>query len=61
MPAGCYSSGLTRTDSSTTDRHKALKDAEYVICTNRVGELEAFAIHVDIPQKLFLMNYSLQK
>ncbi|WP_236570553.1 family 4 glycosyl hydrolase [Paenibacillus sp. An7] len=56
MSAGRYSSGLTHKDSSTTDRRQSLKDAEYVICTIRVGDLEAFASDVDISLKLFLTS-----
>jgi len=43
--------GLSITIQSTTDRREALQDAKYVICTIRVGGLEAFAIDVDIPLK----------
>ncbi|WP_322923808.1 alpha-glucosidase/alpha-galactosidase [Paenibacillus campi] len=43
--------GLDITIQSTTDRREALKDARYVICTFRVGGLEAFATDVDIPLK----------
>lgn len=35
--------------SATTDRREALRGAKYVICTIRVGGLEAFATDVDIP------------
>ncbi len=43
--------GLPIRIQSTTDRREALKDAKYVICTIRVGGLEAFAADVDIPLK----------
>ncbi|MGG1552622.1 alpha-glucosidase/alpha-galactosidase [Paenibacillus ferrarius] len=43
--------GLAIQIQSTTDRKEALKDAKYVICTIRVGGLEAFATDVDIPLK----------
>jgi alpha-galactosidase len=43
--------GLDITIQSSTDRRVALKDAKYVICTIRVGGLEAFATDVDIPLK----------
>ena len=43
--------GLSIQIHSTTDRREALKDAKYVICTIRVGGLEAFASDVDIPLK----------
>lgn len=43
--------GLQIKISATTDRKAALKDAKYVICTIRVGGLEAFATDVDIPLK----------
>ncbi|MFX3635036.1 MAG: alpha-glucosidase/alpha-galactosidase [Candidatus Pristimantibacillus sp.] len=43
--------GLSIKIQSTTDRRVALKDAKYVICTIRVGGLEAFATDVDIPLK----------
>jgi len=36
---------------ATTDRREALKNAKYVLCTIRVGGLEAFATDVDIPLK----------
>lgn len=41
--------GLPIRIQATTDRREALKDAKYVICTIRVGGLEAFAADVDIP------------
>lgn len=41
--------GLNIRIQHTTDRREALKDAKYVICTIRVGGLEAFATDVDIP------------
>jgi len=43
--------GLNIRIQSTTDRREALKNAKYVICTIRVGGLEAFATDVDIPLK----------
>ncbi|MFD1886629.1 alpha-glucosidase/alpha-galactosidase [Paenibacillus wenxiniae] len=43
--------GLNITIQSTTDRRAALQDARYVICTFRVGGLEAFATDIDIPLK----------
>ncbi|WP_017811658.1 alpha-glucosidase/alpha-galactosidase [Paenibacillus shenyangensis] len=43
--------GRSITIQSTTDRREALQDAKYVICTIRVGGLEAFATDVDIPLK----------
>lgn len=43
--------GLNISIQATTDRREALKDAKYVICTIRVGGLEAFATDVDIPLK----------
>ncbi len=41
--------GLDIQIQSTTDRREALRDAKYVLCTIRVGGLEAFATDVDIP------------
>lgn len=46
-----HENGLSIKIQSTTDRRAALKDAKYVICTIRVGGLEAFATDVDIPLK----------
>ncbi|MFC4777400.1 alpha-glucosidase/alpha-galactosidase [Paenibacillus sp. GCM10023252] len=43
--------GLSIQIQATTDRREALKDAKYVLCTIRVGGLEAFATDVDIPLK----------
>lgn len=43
--------GLGINIQATTDRREALKDAKYVICTIRVGGLEAFETDVDIPLK----------
>ncbi|WP_309120572.1 alpha-glucosidase/alpha-galactosidase [Paenibacillus sp.] len=43
--------GLAIEIQSSTDRRTALKDAKYVLCTIRVGGLEAFATDVDIPLK----------
>lgn len=41
--------GLSIQIEATTDRRQALKGANYVICTIRVGGLEAFATDIDIP------------
>ncbi|AFC27568.1 MelA [Paenibacillus mucilaginosus 3016] len=41
--------GLQIQIQATTDRREALRDAKYVLCTIRVGGLEAFATDVDIP------------
>lgn len=46
-----HENGLDIKIQSSTDRRVALKDAKYVICTIRVGGLEAFATDVDIPLK----------
>lgn len=43
--------GLSIQIQATTDRRSALQDAKYVLCTIRVGGLEAFATDVDIPLK----------
>ncbi|MDQ6418539.1 alpha-glucosidase/alpha-galactosidase [Paenibacillus sp. LHD-117] len=43
--------GLRIRIHATTDRREALQGAKYVICTIRVGGLEAFATDVDIPLK----------
>jgi len=43
--------GLNINIVATTNRKEALRDAKYVICTIRVGGLEAFATDVDIPLK----------
>jgi len=43
--------GLNITISATTDRREALQNAKYVICTIRVGGLEAFSTDIDIPLK----------
>ncbi|MFB5269731.1 alpha-glucosidase/alpha-galactosidase [Paenibacillus enshidis] len=43
--------GLNIRIQSTMDRREALQDAKYVLCTIRVGGLEAFATDVDIPLK----------
>ncbi|CAJ1316522.1 alpha-glucosidase/alpha-galactosidase [Paenibacillus nuruki] len=43
--------GLSIQIQATTDRRAALQDAKYVLCTIRVGGLEAFATDVDIPLK----------
>jgi alpha-galactosidase len=37
--------------AATTDRRKAIADADYVICTIRQGGLESFQTDVDIPLK----------
>lgn len=37
--------------TGTTDRKEALRDADYVFCTVRVGGLEAFAHDIEIPLK----------
>lgn len=42
---------LPATVTATTERHEALKDADYVISTIRQGGLEAFKLDVDIPLK----------
>lgn len=43
--------GLSIQIQATTDRREALEGAKYVLCTIRVGGLEAFATDVDIPLK----------
>jgi alpha-galactosidase len=43
--------GLNIAIKATTDRREALQGAKYVICTIRVGGLEAFATDIDIPLK----------
>ncbi|MBP1961554.1 alpha-glucosidase/alpha-galactosidase [Paenibacillus aceris] len=43
--------GLNIQIQASTDRREVLKDAKYVLCTIRVGGLEAFATDVDIPLK----------
>lgn len=43
--------GLNIRIKATTDRREALQGAKYVICTIRVGGLEAFATDIDIPLK----------
>lgn len=43
--------GLQVPIAATIDRREALRGAKYVICTIRVGGLEAFATDVDIPLK----------
>ncbi len=37
--------------TATTDRRKAIADADYIICTIRQGGLEAFQSDIDIPLK----------
>jgi alpha-galactosidase len=44
-----HENGLSIEIQSTTDRRAALQDANYVLCTIRVGGLKAFATDVDIP------------
>lgn len=43
--------GLSINISATTNRREALRNAKYVICTIRVGGLEAFTTDIDIPLK----------
>lgn len=43
--------GLNLIIKTTLDRREALKDADYVINTVRIGGLEAFATDVEIPMK----------
>lgn len=43
--------GLSAKIVATTDRRKAVADADYVICTIRQGGLDAFATDIDIPLK----------
>lgn len=43
--------GLDIVIEASTDRRRALADADYVICTIRVGGLEAFRTDVEIPLK----------
>jgi len=43
--------GLPATVVATTNRKEALKGADYVFCTVRVGGLEAFAHDIEIPLK----------
>ncbi|MGE7054950.1 alpha-glucosidase/alpha-galactosidase, partial [Paenibacillus glucanolyticus] len=43
--------GLSIRIQSSTDRRQALQDAKYVICTIRVGGLEAFRTDIEIPLK----------
>ena len=43
--------GLPATIIGTTNQREALEGADYVICTARVGGLEAFAHDVEIPLK----------
>lgn len=43
--------GLKIQIQSTTDRREALQGAKYILCTIRVGGLEAFATDIDIPLK----------
>jgi len=43
--------GLPVKISRTTNRREALRDAKYVICTVRIGGLEAFRTDIDIPLK----------
>src|SRR6478735_2898790 len=46
-----HENGLSIGIQATTDRREALEGAKYVLCTIRVGGLEAFATDVDIPLK----------
>ncbi|OCT15673.1 alpha-glucosidase/alpha-galactosidase [Paenibacillus pectinilyticus] len=46
-----HENGLAIQIQATTDRREALEGAKYVLCTIRVGGLEAFATDVDIPLK----------
>jgi alpha-galactosidase len=41
--------GLAATVTATTDRREAIAGADYVICTARVGGLEAFKHDIEIP------------
>ena len=43
--------GLPATIEATTDRRRAIADADYVICMIRQGGLEAFQTDIDIPLK----------
>ncbi|WP_233281129.1 alpha-glucosidase/alpha-galactosidase [Paenibacillus algicola] len=43
--------GLAATIQATTDQREAITDANYIICTARVGGLEAFKHDVEIPLK----------
>jgi alpha-galactosidase len=43
--------GLAIEIQATTDRKEALKNSKYVLCTVRIGGLEAFRTDVDIPLK----------
>jgi alpha-galactosidase len=43
--------GLPATVQGTTNQREAIAEADYVICTARVGGLEAFAHDVEIPLK----------
>lgn len=45
------SNGVPVKLSKTTNRREALKGAKYIICTVRVGGLEAFRTDIDIPLK----------
>ena len=45
------SNGLDIKIQSTTDRREALQDAKYVVCTVRIGGIEAFQTDIDIPLK----------
>ena len=42
---------LPATVEATTDRRRAIADADYIICTIRQGGLEAFQTDIDIPLK----------
>lgn len=43
--------GLKIKITKTTNRREALKNAKYIICTVRIGGLEAFTTDIDIPLK----------
>ncbi|NLG28787.1 MAG: alpha-glucosidase/alpha-galactosidase [Chloroflexi bacterium] len=43
--------GLPTRVSCTTDRREALRDADYVFNTSRIGGLDAFQLDIDIPLK----------
>jgi alpha-galactosidase len=43
--------GIDATVTKTTDRHEALKDADYVIVMIQVGGVEAFKVDYELPMK----------
>ena len=43
--------GLPARIEATTDRAAAIRAADFVLCTARVGGLDAFALDVEIPLK----------